>query len=154
MANNRLQEDYITWVLDLNATKAEQEYHKLDKESQNLRDRQREINRELKDLRQHPRKNAAEIKKLTGEYKAHSAIIQDNTNKMKLPSRQMGTANLSMSQLRRHASDLQRQLDKTSKSLHPREWESLNKQLLETKTRMSQLKAESVVVSSIKDTQN
>lgn len=148
MGNNRLQEDYITWVLDLNATKAEQEYHKLDKESQTLRDRQREINRELKDLRQHPRKNAAEIKKLTGEYKSYSATIQDNTNKMKVLSRQMGTSNLSMSQLRRHAADLQRQLDKTSKSLHPREWESLNKQLVETKTRISQLKAESAGFSS------
>lgn len=143
MGKQQLQEDYITWVLDLNATKAEQEYHKLDKESQNLRDRQREINRELKDLRQHPRKNAAEIKKLTGEYKAHSATIQDNTNKMKLLSRQMGTANLSMSQLRRHASDLQRQLDKTSRALHPKEWETLNAQLVETKKRMSDLKMES-----------
>lgn len=148
MANNRLQEDYITWVLDLNATKAEQEYHKLDKESQTLKNRQKEINRELKDLRQHPRKNAAEIKKLTGEYKSYSATIQDNTNKMKALSRQMGTSNLSMSQLRRHASDLQRQLDKTSKSLHPREWESLNKQLLETKNRMSQLKMESAGFSN------
>jgi hypothetical protein len=143
MGKQQLQEDYITWVLDLNATKAEQEYHKLDKESQNLRDRQREINKELKDLRQHPRKNAAEIKKLTGEYKAHSATIQDNTNKMKLLSRQMGTANLSMSQLRRHASDLQRQLDKTSRALHPKEWETLNAQLVETKKRMSDLKMES-----------
>lgn len=148
MANNRLQEDYITWVLDLNATKAEQEYHKLDKESQSLRDRQREINRELKDLRQHPRKNAAEIKKLTAEYKSCATALQDNTNKAKLLTRQMGTSNLSMSQLRKHAQDLQRQLDKTSKSLHPREWESLNKQLVETKTRMSQLKAESAGFSS------
>lgn len=143
MANNRLQEDYITWVLDLNATKAEQEYHKLDKESQTLRDRQREINQELKTLQRQPRKNAAEIKKLTDELKANSSTIQGNTAKMKALTRQMGTSNLSMSQLRKHAQDLQRQLDKTSKALHPQEWENLNRQLVETKSRISELKTES-----------
>lgn len=144
MANNhRLQEDYITWVLDLNATKAEQEYHKLDKESQTLRDRQREINQELKTLQRQPRKNAAEIKKLTDELKANSSTIQGNTAKIKALTRQMGTSNLSMSQLRKHAQDLQRQLDKTSKALHPQEWENLNRQLVETKSRISELKTES-----------
>ena len=145
---SKLSDDYIRWVISLDASQAEQEYHKLDKESQTFRNRQKEINQELKVLREHPRKNAAEIKKLTDEFKSCSVSIQNNSEKLKQLSRQMGTANLSMSQLKRHASDLQRQLDKTSQNLHRKEWEALNKQLIETKDRIAQLKRESAGLSN------
>lgn len=33
----KLKPDYIEWVLKLNATQAQEEYHKLEKESKNLK---------------------------------------------------------------------------------------------------------------------
>ena len=45
-----------------------------------------------------------------------------------------------MTQLKRHAADLQKQLDNTSEALHPEEYAKLNSQLTETKNRMNELK--------------
>lgn len=151
MTNTRLQEDYINWTLTLDASKAEQEYHKLDKASQTLRDRQEEIKLELKELRANSKANITEIRKLTAEQKANSAALRDNKSKMESLVRQMGVTNLSMSQLKKHAGDLQRQLDHTSKSLHPEEWNKLNKQLKETKGRINELKVEGAAYNGSKN---
>lgn len=148
MASTRLQEDYISWTLDLDASKAEQEYHKLEKSSRDLKDRQEEIKSELKALRSNAKANITEIRKLTAEQKANSATLRDNKSKMEALARQMGVTNLSMSQLKKHASDLQRQLDHISKALHPKAWDKLNSQLKEVKARMIQLKKEGSTYNS------
>ena len=62
---------------------------------------------------------------------------------MKKLDRQMGVSNLSMSQLRRHASDLKKALDNISQAYHPEEWNKINAELRETRNRIRELDEES-----------
>lgn len=139
----KIPEDYIGWVLTLDASAAEQELHKVNKETRDLKERQKELNDQLKRQRKDGRSTKKSIEETRTALSQVSAAIQVNVEKTKLLERQMGLANLSMSQLRRRASDLKKQLDRTSKSLHPKEWELLNNQLRETRQRMADLNAES-----------
>lgn len=148
MANGqRLSEDRVNLYIDLNPTQAEQKYHELSKETREFKDRQKELNKELQQAQQHPRKNAEQIKKLKEEIKQCSSSIKDNAEKLKQCERQMGLSNLTMAQLKRHAGDLQKQLDRTSKNLHQDEWERYNRELSETRQRMAELKAASYDIS-------
>ncbi len=49
--NAHLTEDRIDWTLTLNSNEAEQKLHSLTKETQQLKDRQKELNQELKQLK-------------------------------------------------------------------------------------------------------
>ncbi|MCQ2075056.1 MAG: hypothetical protein MJY77_07735 [Bacteroidaceae bacterium] len=143
--NAHLTEDRIDWTLTLNANEAEQKLHSLSTETKQLKDRQKELNQELKQAQVHPRKNAEQIRLLKEQLKECSSSIKHNGEEMKKLDRQMGVSNLSMSQLRRHASDLRKELDSISKSYHPEEWEKINRELVDTKNRIRELNEESAV---------
>lgn len=146
-SNTKLSDDYIRMVLSMDATEAEQELHKVTKETQQFKEAQKSLNQELKQAQQHPIKNAEKIKKLKDQIKECSSAIEVNKQKMQHLDRQMGLSNLSMSQLKRHFSDLKKQLDKTSKNLHPEEWKKLNEELLVTKSRINELDSESALLN-------
>ena len=136
----KLTEDQIKWILSLDASGAEREVNKLSKENSKLAERNKDVRRSLQQLEAQGKKNSENYRTLSEEYRKNSDQLQTNRLMMKRLDEQMGVANLTMTQLKRRAKDLQTQLNNTSKTLHPEEWNNLNKQLTETKERMGELK--------------
>lgn len=146
-SNTKLSDDYIRMVLSMDATEAEQELHKVTKETQQFKEAQKSLNQELKQAQTNPKKNAKLIKQLKEQIKGYTSSIELNKQKMKQLDRQMGLSNLSMTQLRRHLSDLNKQLNNVSQKLHPEEWKKLNDEILVTKGRINELNAESAILN-------
>lgn len=146
-SNTKLSDDYIRMVLSMDATEAEQELHKVTKETQQFKEAQKSLNQELKQAQTNPKKNAKLIKQLKEQIKGYTSSIELNKQKMKQLDRQMGLSNLSMTQLRRHLSDLNKQLNNVSQRLHPEEWKKLNDEILVTKGRINELNAESAILN-------
>lgn len=136
----KLTEDQIKWILSLDVSQAEEGYHKLSQENKKLEERNKEVKKSLRDLEKAGKTESDAFKNLSKELVANNQRLASNREMVKLLSLQMGLTNMTMTQLKRHAQDLQRQLDNTSEALHPEEYAKLNRQLLATKERMNELK--------------
>lgn len=136
----RLTEDEIRWILSLDASEAEREANKLSKESARLTERNKELRQSMSRLEAQGKKNSDNYRTLSDEYARNGEKLQKNRAELKRLDEQMGLANLTMTQLRRRARDLQRQLDGTSQALHPEDWSRLNAELTKTRQRMAELK--------------
>jgi len=145
----RLSEDEIKWILSLDASGAEKEMNKLKQSSYELTDRNKQLKTILTQLEAAGKKDSDQYHQLSAEMKRNSDAISKNRSEMAQLTKQMGLENLSMSQLKSHAKDLQRQLDYTSKSLHPEEWEKLNADLQKTRSQMDNLTLSGRKVSSM-----
>ena len=133
----RLTEDEIRWILSLDASEAEREANKLSKESARLTERNKELRQSMSRLEAQGKKNSDNYRTLSDEYARNGEKLQKNRAQLKRLDEQMGLANLTMTQLRRRARDLQRQLDGTSQALHPEDWSRLNAELTKTRQRKS-----------------
>lgn len=140
MANRKLSEDQIKWILSLDASDAEKGVNQLTKKSIELTNRNKDLRKSMQQLEAQGKSNTENYRKLSEEYKNNSKQISSNRQLVKGLEQQMGVMTLSMVQLKRRSQDLQRQLDNTSQALHPDEWNRLNAMLTETRNRMSELK--------------
>ena len=122
----KLTEDQIKWILSLDVTQAEEAYHKLRQENKELEERNKEVKKSLRDLEKAGKSESDAFKKLSDELNANNEKLAINREMGKKLSLQMGLTNMTMVQLKRHAQDLQRQLDNTSEALHPEEYAKLN----------------------------
>ncbi|WP_455673753.1 hypothetical protein [Phocaeicola sp.] len=136
----KLSEDQIKWILSLDVTEAEEGCHKLSQENKKLEERNKEVKKSLRDLEKAGKSESDAFKKLSEELNGNNQKLASNREMIKRLSLQMGLTNMTMAQLKRHAQDLQKQLDNTSEALHPEEYAKLNQQLLATKERMNELK--------------
>ena len=144
----KLNEDQIKWILSLDASEAEKGVNELTKKNTELTNRNKELRKSMQHLEIQGKKNSAAYLTLSEEYSKNTKQISSNREMMKRLDEQMGLNNLSMTQLKRRAQDLQKQLDTTSQALHPQEWEQLNQQLTATRTRMNELKDSGKAVES------
>ncbi|WP_294617621.1 hypothetical protein [uncultured Bacteroides sp.] len=144
----KLNEDQIKWILSLDASEAEQGVNELTKKNAELTARNKELRKSMQQLEMQGKKNTAIYQSLSDECSKNTKQISDNRNMIKRLDEQMGLSNLSMTQLKRRAQDLRKQLDETSQALHPHEWEQLNKQLTDTQIRMNELKESGKSVES------
>jgi len=133
MAKPKMSEDEIKWILSVESAEAQQKIHQLTKANKDLYD---ENKRRLAQME----KLSAQGRKDSQEYKGHSRIVAENTaaishNKEMISqlTAKMKTSELTMSQLRKQARDLQRQLESTARGTHPEQYAALEKQLKETK---------------------
>ena len=136
----KLSEDQIKWVLSLDVSEAEEGYHKLRQENKQLEERNKEVKKSLRELEKAGKQTGEAYTRLSAELTENNKKLATNREMTKKLSLQMGVTNMTMTQLKRHASDLQKQLDNTSEALHPEEYAKLNAQLTETKNRMNELK--------------
>lgn len=144
----KLNEDQIKWILSLDASEAEKGVNELTKKNTELTNRNKELRKSMQHLEIQGKKNSAAYLTLSEEYSKNTKQISSNREMMKRLDEQMGLNNLSMTQLKRRAQDLQKQLDTTSQALHPQEWEQLNQQLTTTRSRMNELKDSGKAVES------
>lgn len=136
----KLSEDQIKWILSLDVSEAEEGYHKLRQENKQLEVRNKEVKKSLRELEKAGKQTGESYTRLSAELAENNKKLATNREMTKKLSLQMGVTNMTMIQLKRHASDLQKQLDNTSEALHPEEYAKLNAQLTETKNRMNELK--------------
>lgn len=137
----KLTEDELKWILSVDATKAQQEVRALSKDNSKLNTTNKELKDRMIDLIATGKKESEEFNRLSKEVERNNEKIDKNKAKIKALEGTMGISALTMAQLRKQAKDLQRQLDNTSQATHPEEWNQLNQNLLEVRSRIDELKA-------------
>lgn len=136
----KLTADEMKWILSIDATEAQQAYRDLTKDSRQLTSANKELRDKMLDLVAAGKKESEEYKRLDAELKKNNASLGHNKTKMAALEKTMGITNLTMSQLRKRAKDLQRQLDNTSQATHPEVYKKLDAELASVRSRMDELK--------------
>ena len=74
--------DYIEWVLSLNATQVQEEYHKLQKENQELQKQTNASRKAMAQLEAEGKKGSTEWENLRKSIAQYSSAMRDNDWKM------------------------------------------------------------------------
>lgn len=136
----KLQPDYITWTLSLNAGGLQKEILKIKNSSKELKDENKLLKESMKELTQQGKYQGEEYQKLDKQLKANNRIISGNNEKIKHLESRISNVNKSYAQLSKQAKKLQSDLDNTVKALQPEEYARLEAELMKTKTAMEQLR--------------
>lgn len=166
----KITDDQIKWTLSLDAGGVQGEINtlsstirSLEKENISLSKSMKDIDREMKQMEREMAKltkagkeDGAEFQKLSrryqeaqvnlddlsGEYKSNQKAIDDNRNAVKTMEKEMSLTDMTMKQLKQRASELSRQLEVTSASANPEEFERLQKELEATNNRMGEISSQ------------
>jgi len=177
MAKKSFSQDEIKWILSVDAQGAQGEVQKYSSRIQQLTTSVKEYEaankstneyikkqeKELKKLEREDKKNSSEYRSLSKKIQeaklnveqntkaitANNRAISDQNNKLKEVIRTMKIEDMTMSQLRSRAKQLQSQLDRTSRSLSPESYAKLQTELNRVRSRMDQLTVSS---KSLNDT--
>ncbi len=134
-----ISEDEIKYIVDVESAKAQQEIHKIEKSSASLRtENKRRLDQMIK-LEAQGKKESQTYKNLRKDYNETNKKIRENTEQIGKLTKSIKVNDLTMSQLRKQAKQLQKQLDDTSRSLNPGAYHGLEGRLKEVKERMQEL---------------
>lgn len=139
----KLTDDQIKWILSLDANPAQQEIAKLTGANKELVASNKLIQKSMLELEAQGKKNSDEWKNLKASYDQNTASIGNNKKQMDEMVKTLGVENMTMTQLKKTAKDLQRQMDDTSKNLSPEAYSKLEKELDAVTVRMQELKGNS-----------
>lgn len=139
----KLSPDYIQFVLSLSTDQAQQEIHKLEKASSELKNENKDLRKSMADLTASGKRNSEEYRNLEAQYKKNNRAIAENNAKTQELLRTTDTQNKSYKQLSQEAKRLQRELDNTVKALEPERYAELSNQLEGVKNRMNELRSSS-----------
>lgn len=137
---SKIKEDHITLVIDAKTDKAQQELLELERATRDLSKEMKARQNRMLDLEAAGKKETAEYKNLQAEVRSYSKLIADNNKKLRELRSAMDVNAMTMSQLKKHAKDLQTALNNTSKAANPKEYEHLASQLRSVNGRISELK--------------
>lgn len=137
----RIQPDIIEWSLRLNATQAQEEYHKLDKANKALKAQTDSYRKELAKLTAEGKKNSTEWKNLDKAIQANSRVMSENREKMQALMGRMDNGTKTMAQLKKELRQLKKNFENTSKALEPEKYEQLRQQITRTKEAIAQMEA-------------
>ena len=127
-------------VIDAKTDKAQQELRQLERATQDLSKEMKARQNRMLDLEAAGKKETAEYKRLQAEVKNYSNQIADNNKRLRELRSAMDVNAMTMSQLKKHAKELQTALNNTSKAANPKEYEHLASQLRSVNGRMSELR--------------
>lgn len=137
---SKIKEDHITLVIDAKTDKAQQELLELERATRDLSKEMKARQNRMLDLEAAGKKETAEYKNLQKEVRSYSKLIADNNKKLRELRSAMDVNAMTMSQLKKHARDLQVALNNTSKAANPQEYERLASELRTVNGRISELK--------------
>lgn len=137
---SKIKEDHISLVIDAKTDKAQQELRQLERATQDLSKEMKARQNRMLDLEAAGKKETAEYKRLQAEVKNYSNQIADNNKKLRELRSAMDVNAMTMSQLKKHAKELQTALNNTSKAANPKEYEHLASQLRSVNGRISELR--------------
>ena len=151
MAQKRLSEDEIKYTVSAETSKAQQEIYNLTKATKALKAQEKERRTAMVELEAQGKKNTKEYQNLEKEAKNLSKQISANNKEIQQLTKTMGVNDMTMTQLKKHAKDLERQLDNTAESANPEEYAALNKRLADVRDRMKQLRTSGLEVNKQMD---
>lgn len=137
---SKIKEDHVALVIDAKTDKAQQELRQLERATQDLSKEMKARQNRMLDLEAAGKKETSEYKRLQAEVKNYSNQIADNNKKLRELRSAMDVNAMTMSQLKKHAKELQTALNNTSKAANPKEYEHLASQLRSVNGRMSELR--------------
>ena len=127
-------------VIDAKTDKAQQELRELERATHDLSKEMKARQNRMLDLEAAGKKETAEYKRLQAEVKNYSNQIAENNKKLRELRSAMDVNAMTMSQLKKHAKELQIALNNTSKAANPQEYERLASELRTVNGRISELK--------------
>ncbi len=151
MAQKRLSEDEIKYTVSAETAKAQQEIYNLTKATKALKKEEKERRTAMVELEAQGKKNSKEYQNLEKEAKNLSKQISANNKEIQQLTKTMGVNDMTMTQLKKHAKDLERQLNNTAESANPEEYAALNKRLADVRDRMKQLRTSGLEVNKQMD---
>lgn len=137
---SKIKEDHVALVIDAKTDKAQQDLRQLERATQDLSKEMKARQNRMLDLEAAGKKETAEYKRLQAEVKNYSNQIADNNKKLRELRSAMDVNAMTMSQLKKHAKELQAALNNTSKAANPKEYEHLASQLRSVNGRISELR--------------
>lgn len=151
MAQKRLSEDEIKYTVSAETAKAQQEIYNLTKATKALKAQEKERRTAMVELEAQGKKNSKEYQNLEKEAKNLSKQISANNKEIQQLTKTMGVNDMTMTQLKKHAKDLERQLNNTAESANPEEYAALNRRLADVRDRMKQLRTSGLEVNKQMD---
>lgn len=134
-----LSEDEITLTINAKAEKAQQNIRTFSKEIDRLGDRNKSLQRQMDMLEVAGKKDTDTWRQKRAEYGKNAAQIRELKKQVADQTKALDVNALTMAQLRKQARELQRQLDNTSRTINPEEWNQLKDRLAQVKGRMNEL---------------
>lgn len=133
MAGKRkINDDNIRVNLDLNASDAEKNIHRLTQATKELKAQNAAHRKEISALAATEGDHSKEIAGLNELIKANSREIRQNDKDIARWEKEIDITYKTTAQLKKHLKGLNKELDNTSRSLHPQEYEKLRKEIEET----------------------
>ena len=140
MAKGHLSEDTIKFIMTAESSELQQEIHKSGKVIDELKKKESDLRKDQAAVKSVLGEESKEYKDLQVKIKKVNQEIADENLKLTELHKRLGTSSMTMAQLRKEAKNLQRQLDNTSQSLNPQEYEAYASKLREVQQRMAELK--------------
>ena len=134
-----LSEDEITLTINAKSEKAQQNIRTFSKEIDRLGDRNKSLQRQMDMLEVAGKKDTDAWRQKRAEYGKNAAQIRELKKQVADQTKVLDVNALTMAQLRKQARELQRQLDNTSRTINPEEWNQLKDRLAQVKGRMNEL---------------
>lgn len=121
----KLSPDYIEWVLKLNATQAQEEFHKLEKANRELQQEANANRKAIAQLTAEGKKGSAEWKNLQRETARLTRSMAENRAKMNEVSKRFDLTSMSVNQLKKYLKSLKRDFNETSKAVDSKRYKEL-----------------------------
>jgi hypothetical protein len=134
-----LSEDEVSLTINAKADKAQQNIRTFSKEIDRLGERNKFLQRQMESLELAGKKDTQSWRQRRTEYGKNASQIRNLKQQIAAETKALDLNALTMSQLRQQARSLQRQLDNTSRSINPEEWNKLSNRLSEVKGRIHDL---------------
>lgn len=138
----KLEPDYIKWVITLNASQAQEEYHKLNKANKDLAKENDACRKSMAALVAQGKKNSDEWNNLRKTIRSNTDVMSANRAKMAEISKQFDLASMSVNQLQKRLSNLKREFNNTSRSADPRRYKELRSEIDKTQQALYRARGE------------
>lgn len=121
----KLEPDYIKWVLTLNATQAQEEFHKLEKKNKELQQQTNASRKAMAQLEAEGKRGSAEWKNLRKSIEQNNKAMSLNRARMDEIAKRFDLNSMSVNQLKKRLKELQREFNNTSKATDPKRYNEL-----------------------------
>lgn len=145
---SKIKEDHIALVIDVKTADAQQQMRQLERATADLRKEMKARQNAMLELEAAGKKDTEEYQRLRGEMQKYNAQIKENERQLRGMRQGMDISAMTMAQLRKHARELQTELNNTSKATSPKEYEQLASQLRNINGRMAELRADASRLAS------
>lgn len=145
---SKIKEDHVSLVIDVKTAEAQQQLRQLERATADLRKEMKARQNAMLELEAAGKKDTEEYQRLQGEMQRYNAQIKENERQLRGMRQGMDIMAMTMAQLRKHARELQTELNNTSKATNPKEYEQLASQLRNVNGRMAELRADASRLSS------